>query len=258
MKNVSRWLMLFAVAMIFVPLVGILFGPESVSAVLAQSPDMNALPFIGVVGMFAQKLTAPTRILTDTYAQLRSRLRPQSLEAPEALPYVFFDTQTYVAAGVARLEFFRNVQADSTLGNMETAGSLPEGTFFDIHRIFVSALRLPTTSVLATSVYHDVAELLNVARGTVTITANAKPLGPIPLRFFGDAGQPSGFLTAGAAAEGGSAAGFSANGGFPVNGAIKLGPAAKFGVTLDFVSTAINVDTPLQVALFGILYRKIG
>lgn len=206
-----------------------------------------------------QRLMLPARILSYAYDALRQRLRPQSLEAPEALPYVFFDTQTYLAAGSARLEYFRNVQSDQTLGNLEIAGSLPEGVFFDIHRIFVTPLRVGTIDAAAgAGSLRDCQTILNTARGVVTITTNAKPLGPIPLRFFGDAGQASGALSGNSATAMVQAPGFPANGGFPVNAAIRLGPAAKFGVTLDFVSTAIAVDTPLQVALLGVLYRKIG
>lgn len=209
--------------------------------------------------MFNQRLALPAKILSYAYDTLRSRLRPQSLEAPEALPYVLYDTATYLAAGLAHLDFFRVVNADSTLSNMEVAGSLPEGVFFDIHRIFVTPLRVGTIDAAAAAgALRDCQVLLNTARGTLTITANAKPLGPIPLRFFGDAGQAAGAMSGTSATAMVQAPGFPANGGFPVNASIKLGPAAKFGVALDFISTAIAVDTPLQVALLGILYRKIG
>ncbi|MGI8481847.1 MAG: hypothetical protein ACR2MF_07275 [Chthoniobacterales bacterium] len=209
--------------------------------------------------MFNQRLMLPARILSYAYDALRTRLRPQSLEAPEALPYVFYDTATYLAAGSTHLDFFRTVQSDLTLGNLEIAGSLPEGQFFDIHRIFITPLRVGTIDAAAgAGVAKDVQTILNIARATFTITTNAKPLGPIPARFFGDAGQATIVSSGTSATAAVQWAGFPANGGFPVNSAIRLGPAAKFGVAMDFVSTAVAVDTPLQVSLLGVLYRKIG
>lgn len=216
--------------------------------------------------MYEPRNALPSSIMSYTYAQLRERLRPQSLEAPEALPFVLFDTQTYLAAGTTgHLDFFRNVNADPTLSNLEIAGSLPDGVFFDIHRIFVTPLRQVSNDAAAsgiTGVVRDIQTILNIARGTFTFTQNQKPLGPIPLRFFGDGGQASGLLAAATTVAASQiqlqVGAFPQNGGYPVNGSIRLGPAAKFGASMDFVPTAVTVDTPLQVALLGILYRKIG
>lgn len=216
--------------------------------------------------MYEPRNALPASIGTYAYEQLKERLKPKSLEAPEALPYVLYDTQTVLAAGTtAHLDFFRNVNNDPTLSNLEIAGSLPEGLFFDIHRIFVTPLRTVTNDAVAngvTGVIRDVQTILNVMRGTFTFTQNQKPVGPIPLRFFGDGGQASGLVSAATTVAASQiqlqVGAFPQNGGYPVNGSIRLGPAAKFGCSMDFVPTAIAVDTPLQVALLGILYRKIG
>lgn len=203
--------------------------------------------------MFEQKTTLPARIVTYAYDFLQSRVAPQSLSAPEALPWVLYDTVTYPIAGVAHLDAFRNVNADPTKSNMDVAGSLPAGVYFDIHRIFITPLTLSPSIATTAS---DVGIVYNVARGTFTFTVNAKPIGPFPLRFAGDAGQPSqqGLNTTAINVF----AGGPQNGGFPVNGAIKLSPAQKFGVGLDFNSSAVIADVLIQVSLLGILYRKIG
>jgi hypothetical protein len=204
--------------------------------------------------MFEQRLALPAKIATYAYDFLQSRVVPQSLNAPEALPWVLYDTVTLATLGT-HLDAFRNVNADPTMSNMDVAGSLPAGVYFDVHRIFITPL-LATT--VATTLA-DIAILYNIARGTFTFTVNAKPIGPFPIRFAGDAGQPS-FAGTAAPAAGGTAGlvGGPMNGGFPVNGAIKLSPAQKFGVGLDFASTALSVSIPIQVALLGVLYRKIG
>jgi len=205
--------------------------------------------------MFETKTTLPAKIVTLAYDFLQQRASPQSLNAPEALPWVLYDTVNYPIAGAAHLDAFRNVNADPTLSNMDVAGSLPAGVYFDVQRIFIT----PQVAATVVTSAADLAILYNIARGTFTFTVNAKPIGPFPLRFAGDAGQPS-FAGIGATAAA-SVSGFvggAQNGGFPVNGAIRLTPAQKFGVGLDFASTGVTAIIPLQVALLGILYRKIG
>jgi hypothetical protein len=204
--------------------------------------------------MFESRLALPRSIVTYAYDFLQSRVVPQSLNAPEALPWVLFDTVTYLAAGVAHLDAFRNVNADPTMSNMDVAGSLPAGVYFDVHRILITPLPVSPTIVTTAA---DIGILYNVARGNFTFTVNAKPIGPFPIRFAGDAGQPS---QQGANAVAGTSQylGGPQNGGFPVNGAIKLSPAQKFGVGLDFNSSATTANVLIQVALLGILYRKIG
>jgi hypothetical protein len=203
--------------------------------------------------MFEQRNMLPSRIVSYTYDYLRSRVRPQSLDAPEALPYVLFDTVTYLAAGSAHLDAFKVVNADPTLSNMEVAGSLAEGTYFDVHRVFITPL---TPGVTLATTLQDLGILYNVARATFTVIINAKPIGPIPLRFAGDGGQPTQQGTTVADVK--NFGGGPENGGFPFNGSVKIGPSQKFGVGLDFVATATTAAIQLQVALLGILYRKIG
>lgn len=203
--------------------------------------------------MYEQRTMLPARIVTYAYDYLKGRLRPQSLDAPEALPWVLYDTVTYPLAGVAHLDAFRNVNSDPTLSNMDVAGSLPEGVYFDIHRLFVTPLT-PGTSLVTT--VDDVGKVYNDARATFTILVNAKPVGPFPLRFAGDAGQPTQQGTT--VADVNNYVGGPQNGGFPINAGIKLAPSQKFGVSLDFNPTAITANLLLQVALLGVLYRKVG
>ena len=204
--------------------------------------------------MYEQRMMLPARIVTYAYQYLASRLRPQSLDAPEALPWVLYDTVTYPVGGVAHLDAFRNVNADPTLSNMDVAGSLPDGVYFDVHRLFITPI--VNSPSLATSAA-DVGIVYNNARGTFTFSILSKPIGPFPLRFAGDAGQPSSSGTTTADIK--NYFGGPQNGGYPVNGAIKLAPTQKFGVGLDFLAgQAVTTAVPLQVALLGILYRKIG
>jgi hypothetical protein len=211
-----------------------------------------------------QRLQMPTRITSYSYPQLAQRLRPISAEIPEANVDIIYDTQTYVAAGVARLSFFANVNADATLSNMEMAGALPADVFFDVYRIFCDAHRIPTATVANTAAgaANDIATLLHIARGTFSFSTLSKPVGPIPMTFLGNSGSVEPTLGSGRADAAGAIIQFGRmpdNGGWPANGSIRLGPQTKFSVTLDFVAgTAIAVDTPLRISFLGVRYRRIG
>jgi hypothetical protein len=147
---------------------------------------------------------------------------------------------------------------------MDLAGTLAADNFFDVHRIFVDFLRAPTATVADTAagLVTDIATLLNVARGTFTITQLAKPLGPIPLTLVGSSGGVgNAVIGSGRAAAAGAVIQYGTapdNGGWPANASIKLGPSTKFGATLNFVPTAISVDTPIRLTLLGIRYRRLA
>lgn len=235
-------------------------------ALAVSGGDLLAAGAGGFALAVGPALMLPYPISTQDYNQLASRAKPSDANLPEAVPWVLYDTQTYLAAGSSRLEFFRSVNADATLSNMELAGSLPGGVFFDVHRIFLRALRAASVTAVLTAAgaADDLARIINLARGTLTFTFRGKPWGPIPLAFFGAPGAIEA-TTAGSSAPAAGAAAIvqmgqlAANGGFPMNGSAKLTPQEKFGVTIDFAApvTAVSADTPLQVSLFGIMYRRL-
>jgi hypothetical protein len=252
MKNAFRFTLALALLAAFVAVAVPHAHAQHVASILTDPANLIGPGMFGV-GMFEQRTMLPSNIVTQTYAFLDSRLRPQSLEAPEALPWVLYDTVVYPIAGIAHLDAFRNVNADPTLSNMEQPGSLAAGVYFDVHRIFVTPLT-PSPSLATT--LDDVGILYNNARATFTFLINSKPVGPFPLRFAGDAGQPS--QQGNTTVDVNNYLGGPQNGGFPVNGSIKIGPTQKFGVSLDFAAAAVTANLSLQVALLGILYRKIG
>lgn len=213
--------------------------------------------------MYFPKMTAPARVLTYPFEQLRARLQPPGAGIPEANVDVLYDTQLYPLAGIARLNFFSATNADITMSNMEANGALAQGQYFDVMRIFVDVLREATATVAATAAggLNDVERILKTARGVVTFNQRSRPLGPIPLTYFGQSGGASGFVAGNAgAADIVQFSNMPSNGGLPVNGGIKIGPLEKFGVTIDFAApiTSISADTLIRVGLFGVRYRQIG
>lgn len=242
------------------------------AAVFVATGDASASQAVGVdlVGLaglaLGQKLMMPQNIASYDFATLQDRARPGrgGANIAEANVDVLYDTQTALAAGVTQLNFFTNVNADQTLSNMELAGTLPADTFFDVWRIFVDANRVLTATVADTAagVMNDIALLLHSARATLTFSMFNKPVGPVPLTFFGNSGRPEGYLGTGRAAAAGAviqAGAMPDNGGWPANGTIRIPPQTKFGVQLNIASGAavtLSADTPLRVTLLGVKYRR--
>ena len=215
-----------------------------------------------------QQARMPSPITTFDYATLANRAAIQTAGAPEAVVDVLYDTLTYPAAGIVRLDFFANAPAngDVTLSNMGQPGGLEAQNFFDVWRIGVDFLRVPTvtTTLTAAGLLNDVATLLHTARATLTFNYQGKPLGPIPLGLFGSLSAPVGVIGGTSAPAAGAAAIIqfaqnADNGGWPVNGSIKLKPNTKFGIRLDFATaSAVSADTPIRVTLLGIRYRPLA
>lgn len=209
----------------------------------------------------------PRDLKTYSFDTLAQRLIPASGGLPEANIDVLYDTQTYLAAGVAQLKFFVNVNADSTLANLELAGQLPANTYFDIYRVFCDAQRLPTATVANTAagLINDLANIVHIARGSMAFKMKAKTLpgnGGIPLTFVGRSGGIEAAIGSGRADAAGAIVQWATmpdNGGWPVNGTIRLGPSTKFGINLDFAGgVAVSADTPLKITLLGVSYRPVS
>ena len=201
------------------------------------------------------------------YQTLVSLSRPQRADQPEALPWVFFDTTTYLAAGSTRLTLYSGTAAsltDTTLSNLPN-GTLETYQFFELHREFLSflaALSITTTAAV-TGAANDIDILHKAARGVRTVQIAQKLYGPFPVDFFG---RPGGVQFAGTS-EGTETAPARnivqsgetvMNGGFPHVGSIVLGPQTKMTVLLDFNSTAISGDMKIRHSILGIFHRRVS
>lgn len=204
-------------------------------------------------------INIPYRQPPEPIALWQQQSTPTSQE-PEVVPYVFYDTQQYPAAGLAGgLNYFANVNADSTLSNMQTAGSLPNPQWFKVFKVFVDILGVPTAAGLADArgPVNDIELITKSARATLTFTMANKTYGPWPLTFFGSSGglqNPVAVtLAAGAIYTAGS---LRDNGGFPINGSVIIPPQVNFGWTLNGVNTiAISAATQIRVSMAGLLAR---
>jgi len=200
-------------------------------------------------------------IKAKTRQRLLNLATPDSAGQPEALPWVLYDTQTFVNASTTQLQFFQTVQSDKTLGNMEGAGALPDPQFFEIWYITVDFL-FPAVTTNA-GVAGDMNDLLifeNAGRATIEISMSNKVTGPWPVRSAHASGGPIGTIASAVVT---NTQNYSNNGpqdgGLWIGGQIVLPPKVNFAVTLRLaaVQTLNTNNLPICVGLHGVLHRRV-
>lgn len=205
------------------------------------------------------------KIVNRTKAQLRRMVTPKAVEGGnlQAIPYVLFDTQTYLSGATTALTFFQTTPANPTLGNMNTGGSLPVDTWLEIEWMCVSAL-VPATSTATglNGAWGDMSQLMWEAAPTHRLKIQDKDYGTLPVSFFGSEGGISGFgyNEAAAGAVAAEYANFGNGCGFWCGGQITIPPQAGFNAQLAWnapVTLPSGTDIPIRVSYLGTLHRPI-
>ena len=111
-----------------------------------------------------------------TREELAQSITPLFASQGEVIPWVWWDTQSYVSGTTTQLDFLQAVQTDKTLGNMQAAGQIPAPMYFDLYHLSYyiatppSALALAATLTPSTGALNDVhglilgTALLNIAQ----------------------------------------------------------------------------------------------
>ena len=178
----------------------------------------------------------------------------------ESYPTVWFDTQTYLAAGSANLRFFQTTNQDQTLSNMENAGSFPDPKFFQLWYVTCTVL-LPTNELAVPSQWADMDNIVRIGRPNLSISISDKTYGPIPLTFAHASGGPTGFGY-NAAAVAATATEYANNGvfdgGYCYAGSIIIPPKVGFNWLIEWGNAqAVLADTLIRLEMNGVSYRRI-
>lgn len=197
--------------------------------------------------------------------QLAAAANPQSSNQPEALPWMLYDTISYVSGTTVSQTFFQSVQADKTLGNMESAGQLPDPQYFVMHYLTCDILQVPTIDAAADQVgaLNNIDLLLKAARATFTFQMSNKFYGPFPLTLCHSTGGATGNGWGTNAAPNNiqfGNNGIPGSGGFPVLGAQVIPPKVGFSIIINYAAaqtlaggTAVNI----RFGMAGVLYRRV-
>ncbi len=204
-------------------------------------------------------------IIAKTVAELNAIGKPNGARS-EAIPAALYDTQQYAAAGSTTLQFFLTQQTDQTLGNLQTAGILPQPQWFEIHGIFCDFLGVPViraggaAATAADGQLQDIELVLKSARATWELTIAQKSYTVMPLTLLhasgGAVGFGAGLYTAATQVN------FGNNGiqgqTWAPNGSIVIPPTQGFNIVLRFVSgVAISVATNIRITMVGVLHRAV-
>jgi hypothetical protein len=204
------------------------------------------------------------KIVAYSNAELQALSGPQQAGEPQTIPWILFDSQSYVSGTTTQLNFYQAVQADPTLGNVPQPASLDTPKYFAIESAGVDILLLPAAQAghAATGPINDVAQLLFSGRGILTFTYQNKAYGPWPLSAFQASGGPTGFGWATMTAE--AQVSYANNGiptgeGWGMNQQIILRPNAAFKWALQ-VAAALTLaagNTNLRHWMYGAQYQAV-
>ncbi len=200
-----------------------------------------------------------------TKQQLMALSNPLDPNQPEIHPHVLYDTQVYVDNTTTSLEYFTSVQQNKSLGNMESAGQLPDPQFFEIHRMGCDIYSVYSSAAVANSTsMSDLALLLFGALTTgagsprVTYTISNKTYGPWPLRFFHASGGITGFGWGLATNTSSYQNNGIFDGGFPFNGSLVIPPKIGFKVNIDWGAVQdLSANVAIMFWMAGVLYRRV-
>ena len=207
------------------------------------------------------------KIVPKTKAQLMRLANPEMANQPEVLPWILYDTQVFTSASTTSLSFFTTLQTNKSLGNMESAGQLPDPQFFEMHYIGCDIMRVVTTAAGATpGAIDDIQKVLFGDAGTgadagrFTFTMSNKRFGPFPLSFCHASGGATGFGWGTFTAEESLQYGNNSipDGGFYCGGTIIIPPKIGFDVTLDWGGTIpLASNVAVRMNLVGVLHRRV-
>lgn len=200
-----------------------------------------------------------------TAAQLAAAANPANAGQPEAMPWFLYDTQLITSAATTQATFFQTVQTDKTMGNMESAGQLPDPQYFIVHYVTCDVLDpvIANAGHAATALgpVNDIEVLLKTQRATFTFQMSNKQYGPFPLTLCHGTGGATGngvaTLTAEASIWYGNN-GIVGSGGFPFLGSLVIPPKVGFSVTVQFAAApTLSGNINMRLGLAGVLYRRV-
>lgn len=206
-------------------------------------------------------------IIPRTFPELRVRANPTQPGQPEAVPWWFYDTQTYTDNSSTELTFFAATQNDRSLSNWQQAGALPDPNFFEIHGLMVDIYSTTATQFVTTAAggvtgaIDDLGLLLLTGRPRITLSLSDKDYGPWPLSVCHGTGGPTGFGWGTFTAE--ESLQFANNGifdgGAHIGGALLIPPKVSFTARMQWPA-AVNIsgDYRIRLTMAGTLYRRIS
>lgn len=193
-------------------------------------------------------------------ARLYAQTNPVNANQPEAIPWVYFDTQSVATGSTGPISFFQTVSSDKTISNLEQAGTIPDPYYFEIVAFNFDFLSLPTIAIPGAA--NDLVNLLATSRATFVFSLAGKEYLRIPLTYLHCSGgansQLSSNITAGAAVGSQYALNAWPDGGFLVDKAITLPPKQSFSAQIQLgAAVTLSATTNFRLSMAGVLHRRV-
>lgn len=202
-----------------------------------------------------------------TQQQLAGSSTPTYAGQGECIPWVYFDSISYAAAGTAGpLAFFQSVQSDKTLGNIDQGGQLPAGYYFQINSYQLDWFGLPSNQTAAAATTapvgsgNDLFILFYTARALFQFVISSKLYVQVPATYLHASGGP--VVVLGGAFAAATQDQFVTNsypdGDYYVGNNITIPPQQSFAASLIFAgANAISAATLIRIGMAGALTRRV-
>jgi hypothetical protein len=183
----------------------------------------------------------------------------------EVIPYILYDTQSYVDNVTTVLPFFTSSPANESISNVNPPSILPNPSSFLIKNIAWMAVTTlenadqGASAATTPSQFNDIILLANT--GILKLFIGDKPYGPWPLFRLPVATFPKGMVGVAGAEAANQATIYGNTDGpmYPVLPPLLIAPMQKFRVTLEWPAGAVDLtgNRNLKVLLDGQLSRGI-
>lgn len=210
------------------------------------------------------------RIVVQALPQAALALKSTPIQSAqgETIPWVYYDTQNYPAAGtVSVLNYFQVVQSDKTLGNLDQGGQLPAGYFLQINSFQFDPLQVPAIAAAGAAGTtlagpgNDLAIIFSTARALYQFQISSKLYVQVPLTYLHASGYPVAVLAGAFTAT--TQAQFVGNsfpdGDYYIGNNVIIPPQQAFVANITFAGApnAINAATLLRIGMAGSLTRRV-
>jgi hypothetical protein len=256
MKNVARCFALFLLPILLIAFALPMIPMAHAATLVAFGPHaMMGIGMGAAVGMLRIQAVGKSR------ADLDRQANPQNANQPEAIPWVYYDTQNIATAIAGPIAFFAQTQADKTLSNLEQAGTIPDPFYFEVEAFNCDFLVDPSLTATAVGgIIGDITELLYTQRAVFVFTFAGKEYLRIPLTYLHCSGGPNGVMSGTFAAP--LIAEFAVNsypdGGFYVGKRMTIPPKQSFSAQIQLAgATTLATTVPVRIGMAGVLHRRV-
>jgi hypothetical protein len=183
----------------------------------------------------------------------------------EVIPYILYDTQTYVDNTTVILPFFTTSPANESLSNVNPPAILPNPSSFLIKNIAwmvttnIETADMGASAAALASQFNDIILLANT--GILKLFIGDKPYGPWPMFRLPVATFPKASIAAAGAEAANQVTLYGNTDGpmYPVLPPLLIAPMQKFRVSLEWPAGAVDLtgNRSIKVLLDGQLSRGI-